>query len=347
MPNVSEILSEMAQVIISPQWRNSDGGWLRHSSPSNQTSGSPHHSDPRTSALALLVLLDQDGKQYQKQITEGIKFLTDTQHLPATGAAKEAEGGGWGLNNGHRNEVTATGMVLLAEVRYTKLSQAWETGENCLRSMEYARDWLINHHRINGGWSDFLHHASSASATCWVGLALRETLDVDELEEPAIKNLLTEALGRIEAAQYRGGWNETLSRTHLAPHALSTAQCIYLLNKLDEQRLAEKPFTWLKELQESREGSWPTGPLESPVETTAWAIMALLAGGLEPTDPIIDRGVSYLLKLYLKRQGGWPGKPGGLVEHETSLYACLALEAYQKAMAVRELMDRIPARRPD
>lgn len=331
MPNVLPTLNEMADNCVSPLWRNNDGGWLRHFLHADQAPGQSHHSDARTSALAMLFLLDHDSKHYQNVIVDGIRFLMHSQHLPAGHTAKETEGGGWGLNDGHATEATTTGLSLLAEITYTMRSQSWESGIDCLNSMEYAREWLTNHHRLNGGWSDFSHHASSASATCWVGLALRGCLDIEELEKPAIKTLLTEALERVAAAQYKGGWNETLSRTRLAPHIRSTAQCVYLACKLEERGMAEEAIRWLKEEQNSREGCWPAGLMESPIETAAWAILALLAAGLEPGDPIIERGVGYLLKHYMKKPGGWPEKPGGHVERETSLYVCLALEAYHLA----------------
>jgi hypothetical protein len=324
-------LNEMAETCVSPQWLNHDGGWLRHLLQTGQKPGQSHHSDARTSALALLFLLEHDSEAYQKVILEGIKFLMHTQHLPAGNIARETEGGGWGLNDGHTIETTTTGLSLFAEITYTTRSQRWENSVDCLSSMEYAREWLTNHHRLNGGWSDFAHHASSASATCWVGLALRGCLGIEALEKPAIKTLLGEALERVAAAQYKGGWNETLSRTRLAPHIRSTAQCVYLACKLEERGMAEEAIGWLKEQQTPREGCWPAGLMESPIETAAWAILALLASGMKPADSIIEHGVAYLLKYYMKEPNGWPEKPGGQVERETSLYVCLALAAYHRA----------------
>jgi prenyltransferase beta subunit len=281
-------------------------------------------------------LIDHDGKFYETPIRQGIESLIRTQLLPVSVAARETEGGGWGLNNSHTSEATTTGMALRAELTYTKRNHLWQNVVDCRNSMVYGQEWLINHHRINGGWSDLLHHATSATATCWAGLALWECLDIEEREKPAIKTLLGEGLDRVEMAQHQGLWNKTLTRTHLASHVRSTAQCAYLLCKLEERHLAGKAIAWLKEQQNSREGSWNVGHLESPIETAVWAVMALLASGLESSDKMLDQGITYLLKHYLKKQGGWPEKPGGHVDHATSLYACLALEAYHRAIPLAQ-----------
>nr|BAF98632.1 putative tetraterpene cyclase [Streptomyces argenteolus] len=96
-------------------------------------------------------------------------------------------------------------------------------------------------------------------------------------------------------------------------HVFGTARVLetYALLGLAHTPSARRAHRWLLDNQRD-DGSWPAGAdhTEGTAEETAWALYALLASGLPPSDPRAVRGIQWLATA--QHGGTWRPSPVGL-----------------------------------
>jgi len=319
------ILDEITENVVRWQSLN-DGGWsIEPPRPSYQT-----RSDVWTTGEVVQWLLQVNPVKYQQAIDRGLKFLINTQHLDdddetdidEQGASNRD--GGWGSYREHASDTTGTSMALLALVKYAQTHKRSEYAPY-LNNMKVGRDWLINHVHTDGGYKLLPQQVHSlAFGTCWCSIAVRECSVLPGLEDPRVSaGILPGAVTLIESSRVAGGWGSTISQR---PDAIGTAYCTYFLLYTQRAVAAGRGLNWLRNNQ-SDDGSWDPGPNPSPIEATAWALIALLDGGDNPKAPRIEGAVRFLEDHYISHSG-WPIRRGESVQLWTTYYACLALEKY-------------------
>lgn len=333
MVNADDLLRVLDEVSehIATGWRNlTDGGW-----PSDPSHVAPS-SDVWSTAEMVLWLNQYDPNRYQQQISDGLEYLAGCQRTEENFVEGEPDGGwGWQPERDHASDASGTTLALLAFIRSSKHKMFTLDGQRqnpFVHKMRLARDWLINHVNPDGGWSLLPQPHSSAFNTCWASIALRECLDVPGLEDPGIMaSILPRSLTLVEGSRRGGGWGNELSQPS---DAIGTAYCTYLLLYMGRIASANQGIRWLV-MSQSNEGSWEPGPMQSPVEATARAVLALSSSPSSRNQArvaaAINSGISYLLGLY-RSGSGWPEQPVETGKVWTTYYACRALLAHIDAI---------------
>lgn len=349
MVNTDELLRVLDEVSeqIAFNWHNShDGGWPSDPSDANQP------SDVWSTAEMVLWLDQYDSTRYSSQIAAGLEFLAGCQRIDENFVEGDSDGGwGWQPDLDRASDPTGTTLALLAFIRSSKHKAYIPVGQAQYpfdTNMRLARDWLVNHVNPDGGWSLRPQPHSSAFNTCWASIALRECLDVPGLQDPSIMaSILPRSLTLVEGSRRGGGWGNELTQP---ADAIGTSYCTYLLLSMGRATPANHGIRWLV-ITQLNDGSWEPGPMQSPVEATARAVLALCSSPSNRNQPrvaaAISSGISYLLSLY-KPGLGWPEQPGvpdSPYKAWAAYYVCRALLAHVDAVREDQGIGGLPLSR--
>ncbi|GEM_PF-6070382 len=320
---VASWIEEITQKLVDEWQSRNDGGWHSHD-PS-------HKSDVWTTSEAILWLLHADAAKYQRSIEHGLAFLSEQQNTEANlGKSSARVDGGWGYRRDQDSDSTATALAILAFARYLQVNS--NRTDQHLPRLRLATDWLVKNVSPDGGFC--LRPGAGrplAFNTCWGSLALAESQAIQDLENPVVNNLLATALGLVFKSKQTNGWGRIIGDP---PDAIGTSYCMYLLqcmqqtSRLSKERVDDElnRGMWLRNNQ-SNNGSWEVGLLQSPVEATSWAIITLLGCNDDPESPRILTAIKYLRDLYVP-QKGWPAYPGQPPMIWATFYVCAALSSY-------------------
>jgi hypothetical protein len=171
------------------------------------------------------------------------------------------------------------------------------------RIVDDAASTIESMQNRDGGWQvrqALVGHQSPVSiteSTCYCLWALLEAGRM--LENPTVQR----GLDWLERAQQRpgGGWGPTPGEGEA--QVCTTAMAVRILARCDRPAAVEHGAAWLRQAQR-RDGGWGlTGSSRSSSPAcTAHSLLALLANGAMPDEPVVRRGCKYLCESFHPEQ---------------------------------------------